>query len=977
MKKILLSAVCSLMVFCAFSQNTLGLPQITNYNGAQFNAGTQTWGMAQDKKGIIYFANNNGLVAFNGKYSRVYTLPNNTIVRSVAVDTLSGKIYVGGQDEMGYFLPNERGELVYTSLKQFITDNNKQFADIWTIVFFDESIFFRAADRIYVFKDNHFTVYGGLGEWSALATVSGRLLAQNKKMGLVEWKQGSWESLCPTGELFITSILEYNSDTALITTYKNGSFLLQLRKKTLSKQVTSAAASLVADRIYCAQKVNKRWFALGTTTGGCYIMDINGAVIQRLTKTEGIQNNNILSLFLDRDQNLWMGLDNGIDFIAYNSAIKHIFPDKANQPSGYAVRIFDQSLYIGTSNGLYSAPLNLNEKDLSFSKGDFTQVQNTTGQVWGLGEVNKQLLLGHHEGAYVVNKNVATPLGTSQGSWLFMPLSPYIPSPDILIGNYNGLELLNFSNNRFSFAGKVDGTSESFRFLAIDNNIVWTSHPYRGVFKIILSPDKKKVASSVMYDKKDGLPSNLNNYVFKIKNRIVVATEKGVYEYNATTNRFVPSDVFSPIFKESIIRYLTEDDKGNIWFVGDYRAGVVDFQKPSDTTSYSIVYFPELTGNLVYGFIHIYPYDQNNVFIGGNKGVYHINYNKYKESQSFSRPDVLLGQVKAVDKKDSIIYGGYSIKDSTQQGNHTMIRLPNHWNSFHFEYSSTLYAQISNIEFSYQLLGFDKGWSDWSFKTEKDYTNLPYGVYTFKVKARNSLGTESEPVYYTFEVLPAWYQTIWAYLFYCLVAAACAFALLKYQKKKFAKQEVLYQEEQKKLRYLHQLELDRNEKEIMKLQNDNLETEVHFKNKELATVTMHLVERGKLISKLKDELMRLLKYTNNPGVTNDFKGIMRMLAEAEKSDDDWEHFAIHFDQVHSNFLTVLKARFPGLSSTDLKLCAYLRINLSSKEIAQLMNISLKGIEVSRYRLRKKLQIGAEVNLYDFLIQVTTQEQGQK
>jgi ligand-binding sensor domain-containing protein/DNA-binding CsgD family transcriptional regulator len=978
MKKKLLTFFLCLGGLCVCAQNTIGLPHIFNYTNEQTNAGTQTWGMAQDKKGIIYFANNDGLLTFNGKYWKVHQVPNKTIVRSVAIDSVSGKIYVGAQGELGYFYPDNKGELVYHSLVKYIPESSKSFADIWNIVFFDNAVFFRANDRIFQFKNENCTVYNAFDEWLILAKVSGRLLAQDKTKGLVEWAHNSWEIVCSTGEMQISSILDYNADTALVTTNKKGLFLLQLQKNTLTKLRTDADNAWATERIYAAQKINKDWFALGTTSGGCYIISITGKIIQRLTKAEGIQNNNILNLFLDKDQNLWLGLDNGIDFVAYNSAVKHIYPDKQDQPSGYAIKIFDSNLYIGTSNGLYYAPLNLKESDLSFSKGNFLHVANAAEQIWELSEVNGQLLMGHHEGVSVVNKNKAASLSTGQGVWLFTPMSSTAPSQDVLLGDYTGLELLEFKNNRFSYSGKVDGVSESFRFLAIDSgNAIWTSHPYRGVFKIILSPDKKKVSSATLYGKKDGLPSDLSDYIYKIKNNIVVATEKGVYEYNRATNKFAPSAMFEPIFKQSAVQYLAEDSTGNIWFVADRRIGVIDFHKKKENTPYAIVYFPELTGNIVYGFIHIYPYNQENIFIGGNKGVYHINYSKYIASQSVSKPNVLLDAVKVINKKDSIIYGGHPNGAGTAsfEDENNIVGLPNNYNSFHFEYSSTLYAQLSNIEFSYQLEGFDKTWSDWSSKTEKDYTNLSYGAYTFKVKARNNLGNESAPAFYMLKVLPAWYQTGWAYLAYLAMAITGIFFLSKNQEKKFAMREIQYREEQKKLRYLHQLELDRNEKEIVKLQNDKLETEVHFKNKQLASATMHLVERGKLISKLKEELANLLKRPDNLPVKNEFKDIMRMLADAEKSDEDWEHFSIHFDQVHSNFLTNLKTKFPQLSATDLKLCAYLRINLSSKEIAQLMNISLKGVEISRYRLRKKLEIPTEINLYDFLIQAGNQALG--
>ena len=163
--------------------------------------------------------------------------------------------------------------------------------------------------------------------------------------------------------------------------------------------------------------------------------------------------------------------------------------------------------------------------------------------------------------------------------------------------------------------------------------------------------------------------------------------------------------------------------------------------------------------------------------------------------------------------------------------------------------------------------------------------------------------------------------------------------------------------------------MNNNEKEIVKLQNERLETDVNFKNRELASATMHLVERGKVLSTIKEELMRLQKTTAAQGISVDVKRVLDILNGAEKNDNYWEQFVSHFDQVYSNYLGILKSRFPSLSPTDLKLCAYLRMNLSSKEISQLMNISVRGVEIARYRLRKKLPLATDENLSDFLIAI--------
>ncbi|MNL19531.1 bacterial transduction protein [compost metagenome] len=274
-----------------------------------------------------------------------------------------------------------------------------------------------------------------------------------------------------------------------------------------------------------------------------------------------------------------------------------------------------------------------------------------------------------------------------------------------------------------------------------------------------------------------------------------------------------------------------------------------------------------------------------------------------------------------------------------------------------------MFEQQNNIEFSYQLEGFDKNWSEWSAKSEKDYTNLPYGTFSFKVKSRNNLGSETAPVTYTFTILPAWYQTNIAFVIYFLLIIVFLYLLIKWQAKKHIKA-------QQQLKKLHQLDIKKSESEIIQLKNEKLESEVNFKNKELAITTMHLAQRGKLLLRIKEDLYALQKPEGDEKNAEKIKSLLKLLDETEKSDNDWSQFSLHFDQVHNNFLDTLKQKFPHLSQNDLKMSAYLKMNLSSKEIAQLLGITIRGVEVGRYRLRKKLNLSSEVNLFDYLLQVT-------
>jgi len=945
----------------SFSQNTWGLPQIINYSKDDYHGGSQTWNISQDSTGKMYFANNEGLISFDGNYWKLYPLPNKTIVRSVAIGS-NNRIYVGGQDEIGYFSPDVHGVLHYTSLKTIIPSQYRQFADVWKIITLKDAVFFQTSDRIFQYQNNSIRVFSPKLEWLLLATANGRLFAQEKSTGLLEFNNNEWQPLKNEkvlSNVVLSGMVSTSSDSLLLTSKKKGIYLLH------SDSISNYEfESGISSQISMSVKMNESEMVAGTLSEGCLFMDFKGSIIQKISSTEGLQNSNVLCVFLDKDNNLWAGLNNGISFIAYNSAIKYIKPNKSNELSGYSSFIFQNQLFIGTSDGAYAAPLYNSNRDYSFSKSDFTRIKNTSGEVWKLQEVNQHLLLALNEGIFTLENNTSVPVAKGTGTWLFEPMSAVMPSQNILAGTYTGLKMLHYLDNHFVDAGSINGLYESFRFIAIDNNkTIWASHPYRGIYKLHLSPNHKNFTYQ-LYTEKDGLPSTLENYVFKIKNKVVFATSKGIYEYDPSKDSFSPSPFLSDIFHRMDIRYLKEDNDGNIWFCSGKKIGVVDFNNPTEKKSYRITYFPELTGLILSGFENIYPYNKENVFISSEKGVIHLNYVKYAATKLQIK--VLLGQVTAIGKKDSLIFGGFYYQNPSSgfvQNENGTFHLPSSYNSFHFEYSSPNYGLQKNIEYSYRLKGYDSKWSDWSPKTEKDYTNLSEGKYTFLVKAHDNLGHESQVISYEFYVKPSWYNTMWAYLAYAIIFVMLFYFLFKWQERSLKKQQLKFEQEQKRLEELHQLKLEKSEKEIIKLQNEKLANEVKFKNKELADATMTLVERDSALVKVKDELQKLYRKTGN---NHDIKKTLLLLKDVEQNNSNWEQFVTHFNEVNNDFLKKLKTQHPSVSNTDLKVCTYLKLNLSSKEIAQLMNISVRGVEISRYRLRKKLQIPSGQTLNDFL-----------
>ena len=946
----------------AFSQNTIGIPAIVNHSKEEYRAGNQNWDIAQDADGIVYFANNDGLLSYDGTFWRLYTLPNHVIARSVAIGQ-DHRIYVGGQEEFGYFSPAPagNGDLAYTSLKGLIPQKDNDFADVWDICLHANEVFFRSNRKIFRFADNRITVYKSTN-WGALAGSSAGVFAYEFEKGLVAFRNGTWlpvlkkNSLPPLAE--IRSIIPIGADSLLVASFTNGLYILH--DSILTKFSTPAIDRIAAGNISGALLLEPDRLALITNLAGCVIIDKKGRLIRSFTKEEGLQNNNIQAIHMDKDQNCWLALDNGIDMIAYNNAITHIFPEKDDRNAGYTSILYKGRLYLGASTGLYSVALD-SSRDLSLTRGIFERVENTKGQVWHLSVIHDRLLVGHTKGALSVTGSQASFIDNKTGFWTFLPLHTRAGSDSsaMLAGTYNGINIYQFDGRSF-VNPKIHAQFESAKFVAMQDGpspIVWIAHSYKGLYKVTFDKNGLPIAS-VYHDTGHILSPN-HNHLFRIRQKIVLTTDKGIFEYSNDTHDFLPSASLTAIFGRITPTYLKEDPYGNIWFVAGKHAGVVELAgaKPR------IVYISQMDNLLMTGgYEHINIIDSNNIFIAAEKGFFHLNYARY--TQQSSRMNVLIRHITSISGKDGAAPANHVF---SYQGN-----------SLHFEYSAPLYAQQQNIVYSYFLKGFDKEESVWTMRTEKDYTNLPEGDYTFMVRCRNTVGNESAPATWSFTIRPPWYRTWWAWLGYTLAFAGLLYWFYKRQQRKYARLHALrlaeqqrkYDEEQQQVQFLHQLAISRNEKEIVQLKNEMLQGELSQKNKELAANAMGFVQKGELLARIKEDLTRMKQSAELEKDSKDFKKIIRIIDNELDNPHDWEQFALHFDSVHTNYLRNLKERFPDLSASELKLCAFLRLSLSSKEISQLMNISIRGVETSRYRLRKKLELASDDNLVDFLMAAT-------
>ena len=525
----------------AAQQTNIGTPMIQRYSRLDYQGGTQNWGFVQNEQGIVFVANNEGVLEFNGQEWTKHPLPNQTIVRSVALDE-SDRLFAGGQDEVGYFRADESGHLQFHSLKPLIPEAARRFEDVWDMLALPEGVFFRASDNIYHFHQGRIRVLSigkpivFLGGWS------GNILIQDADGKLLKFSKDRFIPLSnSSGSLRagITEVLPYHRDTILFATESQGIYYYTERG-TGSWEIPDQGY-LLQNRIQSASLLSGGRLALATALGGLLILDPDRKARFLLEKSDGLQNNNIRAVFHDADHHLWLGLDNGIDYVVVGSPFTTLVPDGLLEGTAYSAIVHQGNVYFGTSNGLFYTPWQ--KRYNPFTKNErFRKVSNTNGQVWGLGQINDELFLGHHEGGFIVEGGAARRISPEMGYWMFLPLLEN--SQSMAGGNYYGISLYQkLQNGSWAFRTKVPGLFESSRILAKGTDgAIWMSHPYRGVFRI--EPDSGLVR---FFGEAHGLPSDLQNHVFSINKEILVAAREGIYRFDPSENRFFAHEIYNEL----------------------------------------------------------------------------------------------------------------------------------------------------------------------------------------------------------------------------------------------------------------------------------------------------------------------------------------------------------------------------------------------------------------------------------------------
>lgn len=954
-----------LMPFAVTAQvKSKGLPLINNFSRTTYKASTQNWDIAQNKLGFVYFANNDGLLEFDGQHWNVYAVPNKSIVRSIRA--IGDTIFVGAFEEFGFFSPNTSGMLVYTSLVSLVPQEFRSFDEIWKIHSTDQGIIFQSFKHLFIYNGSSIKVSSPFGTFGHSYQVGKTFYYVDLPSGLYNFAEGEQlmlikHPLLQSNEL--RCILPFEKGKVLVGFINEGLFIFDGDK--LTPWNTDVNNAIMHSSIFSARQLSNGDYAFGTIQNGLYIADAQGRVLQHLNRFKGLQNNTVLSMFEDRSGNLWLGLDNGIDYIEINSPLS-IFDHTFHIESTYSSVVYEGRLYVGTNQGLFVAPMNQLDKNGEM-QDNFEFIEGTDGQVWKLEVVDNTLLCGHNFGLFQVKGNRAVKITSERGYWSFLSLDPQ--SDTLLCGTYNGLSVIVNDNGNWRYSHRLEGFNESSRNIAkgIGKYDLWMAHGYRGIFHLRLNSRLTKVEKHSLFGTESGLPKVLPYNVFTIGNETIFTSSKGLFTFQASSNTFVPHEKLNKILGENVdIDQLSADINDNIWYFSNGTMGLLRLLEDGSFSNVTAP-FMRINNSLIESYENVFVYDNRNVFIGTKNGLLH--YDPFYRKDYSIHQKLVFREISFAGKDSIIALGG--IKNKDQGESVKGMKVPFSFNNAVFRFSNPEFEGAGSCLFSFRLEGLDETWSAWSPLTFKEYMNLPEGQYTFSLRSKSLNNSEEKMARFSFVIQPPFYRSLLAYILYLMAIISFVIGNVFFIQRRvsLAKQ----QEEEKHLKAFREQELTYREqallaeKEIINLKNESLQSEVIHKNKELANTTLHLIHKNKILNAIKAQLNGLLESNMAQAKKNQIDSLIYKINRELKNEKFQEVFDDYFDDVHQDFISRLKDRHSNLSPRELRLCAYLKMNLSTKEIAPLMNISIRGVEIGRYRLRKKLELERDDNLIDYLL----------
>lgn len=897
----------------------MDVPGIQSYLRNNFSLRTQNWAVCQDTENHhIYIASSDGLIIFNGITWKKTAMMANLPLRSILAHT-DGRIYTGSFEEFGYWQADETGELMYSSLAAYTEPEKND--EVWKIFAHNDKIYFQSFTTVYVYSKGR--VEKVLAPYTMLFMhqISETFIVQIIGSGLFYFNDKSF-AFIEGSEIFadkkVHAIIPYNDDQMLICTADNGLYLFDQESFT----PFASEASLFLENFTCntAKQLNDSTFAFGSILNGIIVTDKQGNIQQRFNTNNGLNNNTVLSLHVDSDNGLWIALDEGVNYLDLFSPFTHYRSHGGSMGSIYAMLKHDDKLYIGTNHGLFVAHITRNKHLYAFD--DLRFIEGSQGQVWALEEIGGQIICGHNEGTFLVDGYQMDKISDVTGAWTFIPYQEYV-----IGGTYTGIIVLEKGpDNQWKFRNKVENFLEPTRFLETDYlGYFWASHHQKGVFKIQLSDDLTTVIQQDFFDEIEGNPLNMN--VFKLNNRVVFATGENIYTWDYVRNEMVLFETLTDYLDEfSAATQIISYKRNLYWFVKNEKLAL--FEVGMDFSPQKIIEIPQEFVNLPQRQLQLLSLDENTILLPNPQNFDAFNLSIARGRQEKAR--LAIDMIKFYGERDTLRF----FQPFTE------ISIPFRSNSFIVSFSDP--SDFSNYpkSFLYRIKELDQSWQT----TNRDYfnfINLKHGYYTLQL-SNNRL----DVVEISFKMAKPWYISHVAILMYIVAFMALSYGLTLFFRFQIARQRELA---------------------AMEVRQSSLEKELDYKSYELMLTMRHLLLKDTILNDLKKQI-DLLKEQSSKYPVKHIKNMERVIQQGLGTQSvEWENALNNLKLSQQGFFKELKEKYPSLTPNDLRMCSYLRMNFNTKEIAQLLNISARGVEVGRHRLRKKLNLSNNENLVEFLM----------
>lgn len=942
---------CLINCLCA---STFSLPQVTTFYKHQYNASNRNWCIDHGKDGYIYVGNDQGLLSFDGVNWTLNELPARSKLRSVCVAD-DGLVYTGSSEEIGFWQHNDSGELFYSSLNDKLVDVTFHNQEIWRI--------FEDADNNIIFQGFSLTLkYNGQtvekvevdNPPNLMVEHDDRLWGSTRRGVLLELTSYGYKQVMHSPKLRqkrLRGILPYQGDKALIVTRKNGLFVWQ--NKDIRPWQCEANTILKQEDINCAVHY-KGYYFIGTINSGIFIINTEGKILYQINSQNHLQDNTILSLKFDEFDRLWFTMSVGLGYLELNSPIKFLIDSKKSIGAVHSVAYNQGNLYLATNKGIIYKPFSKGERLSSFE--GFKMIPELTGLAWSLKVVDNQLLCGHNRGVFLIEVDRVTKISNIAGARSFQNIK--VKGEDYLIHNtYTELAVLEKDEaGKWQFKTTVQGFSEPTMEVAVDHkNQIWVQHDRKSeLYNIRLQQNLRDAYSYNMYKADNGLPQDMKSEVFEFEKRIVITSSDGIYTYDELKD----SIVYYKQLNQKIGEYrkshrIIRHDKNQYWFIKDRQLAL--FQFGEDEAKIVVQYhFVDPHMGLVEDFENIVTVDSIGTFMGMENGIGMI-YSDDLEKLMQSIPNI---------KHDVKLKLTYTVGEQVMQKSELFdekIELPFRHKDFVLNVVS-LVSPGHQLNYNFKLLSPNDTIVLNGQTGEFSLQNLPVGINTIHVQAFDRWGQPTVTKVLTVNIVKPWYhRTAFIILFALIGLFLLSATVLRFKRNlKHYTSGILsntFADDK-------QWDIDIDElKDIRK----QLEEEVSLQNNHIATGALNTIRNKEVLSSIKKELTTQKEKLGIRYPDKYYKKLVSLIDSNIHTEDDWAMFEQHFDKANGNFVSRLKGEYPQLTPRDLRLCAYLKMNLSSKEIAPLLDISERSVEVHRYRLRKKLELPPEDNLSEFMI----------